>query len=111
MKNDRRLIVPILLRHFPSLEKATSDEVHEFLNKVTGLSVHHKETNGSAFDKWRMALAENAGFPVWGKSRERIGAAKERMKELVALERERRKNEPELLAKLRLEAPGAAVNK
>ena len=64
MNTDRRDFSELALKWFPSLEKATSDEWHFFLDKVTGLDTPLDMPNGSAFDRWRQALAEQ-GYPAW----------------------------------------------
>lgn len=61
---DRRLIRGLLLEHFPEMVKASSDEWHEFLNRITDLTIPHTMPNTSAFDAWRQALAKQ-GYPVW----------------------------------------------
>lgn len=62
-KIDRRLIAPLLSRHFPHMAKASSDEWHGFLDKVTGLETPFLMPNAAAFDRWREKL-QSLGYPV-----------------------------------------------
>ena len=62
--HDRTFIAELLLPLFPEMEKATSQQWADFLNARTGLNVPATERNGSAFDRWRQALASK-GHPVW----------------------------------------------
>jgi hypothetical protein len=105
---DRREIADLLLPHFPTMEAATSNEWHGFLNAETGMAVALDEPNGSAFDKWRKALAAN-GLPVWGLSDDQEQAIAARGAELKALEDQRRAAFPNLLAGLAIEAPNVTV--
>lgn len=104
MKFDRRHIAPMLKTYFPEMEKATSDEWHGFLNAQTGLDIAPDEMNATAFDKWRMALAEQ-GLPVWPYSTERMAAIKARGEELKLLEDKRREDLGKTLSDLAKEAP------
>lgn len=105
IRNDRRMIYPLLQKHFPTLgEKATSDEIHGFLDAVTGLETPLDEPNAIAFDRWRQALATQ-GYPVWGISKEKADAIKVRAEELKTEEAKRLKDLPDLMAKLRQDAP------
>lgn len=105
---DRRDIADFLLPHFPTMERATSNEWHGFLNAQTGLSVALDEPNGSAFDKWRKALAAQ-GLPVWGLSEAQEQAIAARGAELKALEAKRQFELPQLLADLAKEAPNVSA--
>jgi hypothetical protein len=102
---DRSAIAPLLIEHFPAMAEATGDQWHEFLNGMTGLDVSLDEPNGSAFDKWRQALHEQQGIPVWGVSPERIATIKAGVARLLESEKERSAKETELLERLRKEAP------
>lgn len=110
-KNDRTLIAGLLLRFFPTLEGATSSDWQSFLDECTGLTTSDDMPNGEAFDRWRKALAEKQGLPVWGISQEEAEAKKARLAELVADENDRRAKHGETLIALREEAPGEAVSK
>lgn len=88
MNTDRRLISGLLLKYFPTLEGASSDEWHHFLDEYTGLDTPMDEPNGTAFDRWRQALAQK-GFPVWGHTPEAIAAMKKRAAQLKAAEEKR----------------------
>lgn len=109
VKLDRREILPLMRGHFQSLdEKITSDELHGFLNAQTGLEVPLSEPNGSAFDKWRQALAA-VGVPVWGYTTEQVLEIKTRGEALRVKEAERVAALPKLLEELAKEAPGVAL--
>ena len=74
MKTDRREIAPFLNPLFPLMTPdKTSDEWHGFLNSLTGLGITIDEENASAFDKWRMALAD-LGYPTWDYTQAKIDA-------------------------------------
>lgn len=105
MKNDRTLIAPLLALHYPTMASATSGEWQSFLNELTALAITDDDPNGSAFDRWREALAEKHGLPVWGVSGERKLAIKARVDELVTAENLRRSQEGQLLIDLRKAAP------
>lgn len=109
VKLDRREILPMMREHFQSLdEKITSDDLHGFLNAQTGLEVPLSDPNGSAFDKWRKALAET-GVPVWGYTTEQVADIKTRGEALAVKEAERVAALPKLLEELAKEAPGAPL--
>lgn len=106
VKLDRREILPMMKAHFQSLDdKITSDDLHGFLNAQTGLDVPLSEPNGSAFDKWRMKLAET-GVPVWGYTTEQVQDIKTRGEALKVKEADRKAAHAELLKALAKEAPG-----
>lgn len=105
MRNDRTAIAPILEAHFPTMKGATSQDWASFLNELTGLDVADDVPNSSAFDRWREALAEKHGLPVWGVTEEKKQAIKTRVDELLALENKRREDAGELLIELRKVAP------
>jgi len=102
---DRTMIAPLLLEYFPTMEKATSDEWHGFLNAKTGLEIEVDEPNATAFDKWRQALAEQFDFPVWGYTKEKLAEIKRRGEDLKKKEEDRVKGLDAKLALLRAEAP------
>ncbi len=102
---DRRQIAPLLLTHFPTMEKATSDEWHGFLNAETGLAVEIDEPNATAFDKWRKALADQFDLPVWGYTKARLAEIKRRGDEMKAAEDKRQADQAETLRLLAIAAP------
>ena len=103
--DDRREIAGLLGPYFPSIpQAATSNDWHGFLNAETGLNIALDEPNGTAFDKWRIALADK-GFPVWGLTQEQETAIAARGAELKALEDKRIAALPNLLKELAVEAP------
>ena len=102
---DRRAILGLIGPHFPTLAPdIASDELHGFLDVVTGLETPLTEPNATAFDRWRQAL-EKQGYPVWGITPERAAAIKARAEELKLEEAKRLKDLPELLATLKKDAP------
>ena len=103
-KCDRREISRLLLKHFPGMAEASSDEWHGFLDNITGLVTPKDEPNATAFDRWRQALKEQ-GYPVWGYTPERLAQIKARVEELQLEEAKRIKDLPELLATLKKDAP------
>ena len=102
---DRRQIAPLLLSHFPTMEKATSDEWHGFLNSMTRLEIAIDEPNTTAFDKWRQALEKQGKADVWGISDERAEYIKKRGEEMKKAEEDRVKALPARLAFLATVAP------
>lgn len=80
---DRTAIAPLLLPHFPEMDKATSDDWHAFLNEATGLDIAIDEPNGGAFDKWRQALAAKGYGGVWSHTPAQIEAMKVRGRQLI----------------------------
>lgn len=104
MANDRRLIASFLAKTFPSLEGATSDEWHFFLDKLTGLSTPLDEPNGVAFDRWRAAL-KGLGYDIPQHSSARVAAAMIAADKMFADEKERVASEFAGLMSLRKEAP------
>jgi hypothetical protein len=85
---DRRDISGLLLKYFPTLENATSDEWHGFLDKFTGLETPLDMPNANAFDRWRMAL-QDKGFPVFRITPERIAQIKAAAEKLLEAEEKR----------------------
>ena len=116
MGTDRRDISRLLGKYFPSMPpNATSEDWHGFLDKITGLDqiifpeqtepgTPLGESNAIAFDRWRQALAKQ-GYPVWGITPERAAAIKARAEELKTEEAKRLKDLPELMVKLKQDAP------
>ena len=104
-KCDRRDILSLVGPHFPSLAPdIASDDLHGFLDAVTGLETPLDEPNATAFDRWRQALATQ-GFPVWGYSQEKIGKIRRKGEELKAAEDKRVAELPGVLAELAKKAP------
>lgn len=101
---DRREISGLLLKYFPTLEKATSDEWHGFLDKVTGLTTALDLSNGDAFDRWRKAL-QDQGYPVFPITQERIARIQAAADKLLAAEEKRAASLGKTLAELAKEAP------
>lgn len=81
---DRTQIAPLLLRHFPHLAGASSDDWHAFLNEHTNLAVAVDEDNASAFDAWRQALARKGYAEVWGYTPSQLADIKARGQQLKA---------------------------
>lgn len=105
LKNDRTLIAGLLGPHFPEMEKASSQEWHDFLNGVTGLGISEDTPNGEAFDRWRKNLAEDLKLPVWGETETQMQQRKGRLQNMLAAENKRREKESETLLQLRKDAP------
>ena len=104
-KCDRREILRLIGPHFPSLAPdIASDELHGFLDAATGLETQLNEPNATAFDRWRQALAAQ-GYPVWGITPEKAAAIKARAEVIMTEEATRMEKLPDLLAKLRKDAP------
>jgi len=102
---DRREILSLLRGHFQSLDdKTTSEDLHGFLDALTGLETPLDEPNATAFDRWRQKLAET-GVPVWGYSAEQIAEIKRRGAELKAAEEKRVADNAALLVELAKVAP------
>lgn len=108
MKHDRREISGLLLKYFPTMEKASSAEWHVFLDSVTELDTPLDMPNGEAFDRWRMALQEQ-GFPVWPYTPEAIAAMKVIGDELKAAEEKRAADLGSTLVELAKAAPNWPV--
>ena len=104
-KCDRRDILSLVGPYFPSLAPdISSDDLHGFLDAVTGLETPLDEPNATAFDRWRQALATQ-GLPVWGYSQARIDEIKSKGAELKAMEEKRVAELPGVLAELAKKAP------
>lgn len=79
---DRTLIVNHLRKVFPELVGMESAQVQAFLNEKTGLNVLDGESNGTAFDSWRKALAKD--FPeLWPYTQEQILKIQEKTEALL----------------------------
>jgi hypothetical protein len=85
---DRREIAGLLLKFFPSMKDASSDDWHYFLDEMTGMETPLDMPNGDAFDRWRMAMA-GIGYPVWGYTKEHIEAMRANAIKLRAAEEKR----------------------
>lgn len=104
MTSDRRDIAAFLSRWFPSMAKATSDEWHFFLDKVTGLDTPLDMPNGMAFDRWREKLA-GLGYPVFKYSPAAIAAMKTKADKMLTAEKARAASQGKTLEALAKEAP------
>lgn len=104
MNRDRRIIAPFLSRWFPSLAKASSDELHYFLDKVTGLETPLDMPNAEAFDRWREKLA-GLGYPVFKHSDSQVKAMKAKADKMLAAEQKRAASLGKTLEALAKEAP------
>ena len=104
-KLDRTEISRMMLPHFPSMSAtATSEDWHGFLDAATGLTTPMDMPNGEAFDRWRQALAAQ-GYPTWNYTPEQTTAMAARAEQLKQAEALRMSELPELLARLKKEAP------
>lgn len=108
LRHDRTMIAGLLTKHFPHMEKATSDDWHGFLNEKTGLDISIDEPNANAFDQWRMALA-GQGFDVWGISKAKIDEVKAKGGVLLLREFDRLKAHDATMAATTLEAPAVSA--
>lgn len=104
MNADRRDFRPSLSKWFPELAKASSEEVHFFLDKVTGLETPLDMPNGLAFDRWREKLA-GIGYPAYKYTDADIAAFKARAEAMVQAEERRAASMSETLVELATEAP------
>lgn len=104
MNLDRRDFSPLALGWFPSLEKATSDEWHFFLDKLTGLTTPLDMPNGAAFDRWRQAL-QALGYPAFEYNDADIAAAKAKADAMLLAEQRRAADSGKTLEALAAEAP------
>lgn len=108
MIHDRREISGLLLKYFPTMKDASSEEWHHFLDEITGMETPLDMPNGQAFDQWRQAMA-GIGYPVWKYTPESIAAMKERAAELKAAEEKRAADLGSTLVELAKEAPSWPV--
>jgi hypothetical protein len=104
MNTDRRDFAPFALKWFPTMEHASSDDWHFFMDKVTGLDTPLDMSNGQAFDRWRQALAEQ-GYPAFDYTATDIAAAKARAADMLAAEERRAASLGSTLEALAVEAP------
>lgn len=109
MNTDRRDIEELLSDWFPTMAKATSNEWHFFLDKMTGLETPLDMPNGQAFDRWREALADQ-GFPVFPYTDESVAAMKLKAEKLLKKEQDRAAKLGKTLADLAKEAPDWPVS-
>ena len=104
MTIDRRDIAPLLLKFFPHMVNATSDDWHFFLDSVTQIDTPIDMPNGAAFDRWRERLAA-IGYPTQKYSPEHIASMKAKAEQMVRAEQARAASESARLESLRKEAP------
>jgi hypothetical protein len=104
MNADRRDFRPFLAKWFPELAKASSEETHYFLDKVTGLETPLDMPNGQAFDRWREKLA-GIGYPAFKYTDAHIAAMKQKAEEMLAAEERRAASLDTTLVELAQEAP------
>jgi hypothetical protein len=108
MKTDRRDIAPFLSKWFPELAKASSEELHYFLDKVTGLETPLDMPNGQAFDRWREKLA-GIGYPAFKYTDADIAAFKSKADAMLEAEQARAASMSKTLVELAKEAPNWPV--
>ena len=108
MNTDRRDFAPFALKWFPTLVDASSDDWHFFLDKVTGLDTPLDMPNGSAFDRWRQALAAQ-GYPAYPYTATDVASAKARATAMLAAEERRAALSGKSLEALAVEAPNWTV--
>ena len=108
MNTDRRDFAPFALKWFPTLVDANSDDWHFFLDKVTGLDTPLDMPNGSAFDRWRQALAAQ-GYPAYPYTATDVAGAKARATAMLAAEERRAALSGKSLEALAVEAPNWTV--
>lgn len=108
MNTDRRDFAPFALKWFPTLEDASSDDWHFFMDKVTGLNTPLDMPNGSAFDRWRQALAEQ-GYPAYEYMAKDIAGAQAKATAMLEAEKRRAASLGTTLEALAKEAPNWTV--
>lgn len=109
MKIDRRDIAPFMLPIFPSMAAdASSDDWHGFLNAMSGLDIALDEDNSSAFDKWRIKLAD-MGYPTWDYSPTHLATIETKGAEFKAAEEKRIANLAATLVDLNAQAPSVSA--
>lgn len=101
-RHDRRHIAPLLARHFPDVTAMESDDLHHFLNAITGLEIAPEVENAGAFDAWRQALAGMGYEGVWSTTPQQAAEIKERVAKRVAAAMKFRE-EQEAAAKVELD--------
>ena len=104
MNTDRRDISPLLLRFFPHMVNATSDDWHFFLDTVCGIETSIDAPNGEAFDRWREKLAE-IGYNTLKYHSDDVARMKAKAAKMLEAEQRRAASEPDTLKGLREEAP------
>jgi hypothetical protein len=105
---DRRDFAPFALKWFPTLEDATSDDWHFFLDKVTGIDTPLDMPNASAFDRWRQALAAQ-GYPAYPYTATNVAGAKTKATAMLEAEQRRAALSGKSLEALAVEAPNWTV--
>jgi hypothetical protein len=108
MNIDRRDFAPFLGKWFPELLKAGSNEIHYFLDKVTGLETPLDMPNAFAFDRWREKLA-GIGYPAYQYTDADIAAFKTKADAMLAAEQARAASLSKTLVELAKEAPNWPV--
>jgi hypothetical protein len=104
MRTDRRDIAPFLIRFFPDMTRASSNEWHFFLDAVCGVETSLDTPNGQAFDRWREKLAV-IGYPVLKYTDADIAAMKTKAETMADAERKRGASMSQTLGELAKEAP------
>ena len=105
MGNDRTEIAPFLRLLFPSMTAdKTSHDWHGFLNAMTGLDISLDMDNATAFDQWRIKLAD-MGYPTWDHSPSKIAIIAAQGAALKAAEMKRQAELPAKLVLAAVEAP------
>jgi hypothetical protein len=104
MTIDRRDIAPFLIRFFPDMTRASSNEWHFFLDAVCGLETPLDMPNGQAFDRWREKLAV-IGYPVLKYTPADIEAMRSKAEAMAAAEAKRGASMSQTLGELAKEAP------
>lgn len=108
MNLDRSDIAPFLAKFFPTMEKASSEEWHFFLDRVCGIETPLDLPNGQAFDRWREKLAR-LGYPVFEYSEADIAGMKAKADAMLAAEEARAASQAKTLVDLAKEAPNWTV--
>jgi hypothetical protein len=108
VNTDRRDFAKFALKWFPTLEDASSDDWHFFLDKVTGIDTPLEMPNASAFDRWRQALAAQ-GYPAFPYTATDVAAAKAKATAMLADEERRAALIGKSLEALAVEAPNWTV--
>ena len=104
MNTDRRDFRAFLVPWFPELAKAGSEEVHYFLDRVTGLETPLDMPNAQAFDRWREKLA-GIGYPAFRYTASDIAAFKAKAATMLEAEERRAASLGKTLVELAKEAP------
>lgn len=104
MNTDRRDISALLLRFFPDMVNATSDDWHFFLDTICGIETPIDAPNTEAFDRWREKLAE-IGYNTLKYHQEDVARMKARAAKMLDAEQRRAASMSETLKELAKEAP------